>query len=149
MDTIGNKHFESERNISRWLRTKAPLDAHTQAIENTIDRGTPDLNICWAGIELWIELKRSLTANRVIIRKEQYAWGRARAQAKGNALLLTYHVPTENFSLRSFHNMPNFRVCPHRKTTVGVHLNVTENSHMGFHRDDFHFGLLTEALSLE
>jgi Holliday junction resolvase len=60
---------------------------HWQAIETGgTGRGIPDLNGCFAGIEVWIELKR-MVGRRVLMRPEQVAWIERRARAGGRVFI--------------------------------------------------------------
>jgi hypothetical protein len=57
-----------------WSRIESPSSAP----------GTFDVNGCWAGIEVWIELKTGHSR----IRPSQRAWGMARHRAGGNLYIV-------------------------------------------------------------
>lgn len=63
-----------EQRFHKWLKSQLePCDY--QRLEN-IGSGMPDVNVAAgdAGEELWLELK-IFTAGKILLRKEQYAWG--------------------------------------------------------------------------
>lgn len=70
-----------------WTLLKKHLDVypetHYQRIETgSTGRGIPDLNICHAGREVWVELK-IVQGRRVELRPEQIAWHIRRHRSSG------------------------------------------------------------------
>jgi hypothetical protein len=45
------------RESQFWALIKGKLPGHVERMENAIAKGTPDVNLCFEGRELWIELK--------------------------------------------------------------------------------------------
>lgn len=76
-----------ERDFYNYLRTLLP--GHVHRIES-IGSGIPDLNVCFEGKEIWIELK-VFDLDIVLLRKEQYAWGMRRSAMGGNVFILCRH----------------------------------------------------------
>jgi hypothetical protein len=76
----------TEKLFWQWLHDNLP--GHHQRIENAIDRGTPDANICHDGHDIWLELKCAPFSN-VQIRVEQRVWAMRRIMNKGKVLLLS------------------------------------------------------------
>lgn len=66
------------------------LLGHVQRIENTAGDGAPDLNICYGGKEMWVELKVAISGE-VVLRKEQYAWMTRRHQNLGKCFVIALH----------------------------------------------------------
>lgn len=68
--------MNDEKKLHVWLEEQLrPCDY--QRIEGAF-AGVPDVNILHQGREVWCELKMYVN-NRVLLRKEQYAWGIRRA----------------------------------------------------------------------
>lgn len=65
-------------------------------IENTAGSGTPDINACYNGIELWIETKIMQPKGVVHIRPYQYAWIRRRVVSGGKVFILAYDPLSDN-----------------------------------------------------
>lgn len=60
---------------------------HWQSIETGgTGRGIPDLNGCYRGAEVWVELK-VMVGRKVIIHPEQIAWIERRTRAEGRAFV--------------------------------------------------------------
>jgi len=75
-------------------------DVHWQRIETGgTGRGTPDINGCWRGIEIWIELKQA-THWQVEIQPEQVAWIERRARAGGRVFVMVRQKRTILWLLR-------------------------------------------------
>jgi hypothetical protein len=67
-----SQHFQ--RNLPKW---------DWQRVENSaVGRGVPDLNGCFAGVEVWIENKQT-EGWKVELRPEQYAWAARRTRVGG------------------------------------------------------------------
>ena len=56
-------------------------------VENSAGTGQPDLNGCWHGIEVWVELK-IFKGNQLIFRSTQPEWIRRRIGAGGRVFVL-------------------------------------------------------------
>jgi len=77
-----------EQTFNSWLRQRfVEKDEDWMRVENTTQNGTPDINICKSGIEVWIEAK-VMYPKGVLIRKEQFAWGVRRSECGGNVVVL-------------------------------------------------------------
>ena len=63
------------------------MDIHWQRIENGAGPGTPDVNGCHAGKEIWIELK-NVKGNAVKLEPEQVNWLVKRSLNKGRCWVL-------------------------------------------------------------
>ncbi len=88
-----------ESKAQRYIVDKLRLhNVDVQRIENTFDRGIPDMNICFEGCELWIEMK-SVKANKVSLRAEQMAWHARRIKHGGTVLTGAYHQNTKEYSI--------------------------------------------------
>jgi hypothetical protein len=75
-----------EQKFWDWLSQKIP--GHMQRVENLIDRGTPDVNLCHNGVHVWIELKVA-DNYEVTVRKEQKVWAFRRHRSGGRVILLS------------------------------------------------------------
>lgn len=74
-----------EQEFYKYLKPK--LIGHVQRLESgSTAKGIPDLNICYAGCEVWVELKAG--GKEPLLRKEQYAWGIAGNQAGRRCFVL-------------------------------------------------------------
>lgn len=73
-----------------WAKVKRALDLpgmHVNRIENTAGTGISDVNACYRGVEVWIELK-IVHSNRVFFRTSQRAWMHKRLEAGGRVFVL-------------------------------------------------------------
>ena len=71
---------------SNWVKPALQgIAADHQRLEVSTSRGVPDVNACYRGCEIWMELKVS-NKGQCELRKEQYAWGTRRAK-QGNGLV--------------------------------------------------------------
>jgi len=76
-----------EAKLYQVIKRKLEKTCHIQRIENLVERGSPDINVCHeSGIEVWIELKIGIFP---LIRPEQIAWGRRRARKNGRCFVLS------------------------------------------------------------
>lgn len=87
---------------SFWRSCKKELDRrknagdkiHYQRFEDSMTGGIPDLNICFGGVETWVELKavewpkRPTTPVRLGLRTDQSLWLNGRQRNGGRALVL-------------------------------------------------------------
>lgn len=76
------------------------IKGHWQTIETTTTRGVPDVNVCFMGVETWLEFKVKHKSKGILIRPEQRAWIMRRHLNKGRALVIAYDV--ENRSVLIF-----------------------------------------------
>lgn len=76
-----------EQKFYQWFRKQLPPGADCVRIENTVGGGMPDVNVCWRGIELWIELKVHMRG-LVLLRPDQFAWLNRRAAASGRVFVV-------------------------------------------------------------
>lgn len=79
-----------ETKFSHWVMSKFLNVADAQRIENTAGSGTPDINVCYQGLEFWIETKLVTNGGRVHIRPYQYSWIRRRTDAGGRIFIFAY-----------------------------------------------------------
>ena len=71
-----------EKKFQKWLQSKIP--GHWQNLEALNSPGLPDVNVCYRGVEVWLELK----GEKVWLRRHQYAWGMRRAKVGGRCFIL-------------------------------------------------------------
>lgn len=89
------------RERKMWMDLRPQLmradpTAHIERIENAAALGTPDVTLCWYGVEAWIELKCIARFPRdplAIVKIDHYTrnqqlWQRARGRAGGRVFLL-------------------------------------------------------------
>jgi hypothetical protein len=74
-----------------WNKVKQalPKEGFAQRIENTLERGTPDLHYFLNGSDYWIELKAS---NGLLVRKEQVVWHLKRNVCGGKSYIIFHHT---------------------------------------------------------
>lgn len=82
-----------EQKLWDMVRDKTKhLPVHWQRVETAMTgAGVPDLNMCYKGIEMWVELKVTATT-RPEIRPLQCSWHLKRHRAGGRSLFLIQHV---------------------------------------------------------
>ena len=97
-----------EQKFYQWFRKQLPPGADCVRIETTTMGGMPDVNVCYKGKEIWVELK-CLVNGRVLIRPEQNAWMHRRNEAGGEVVILANSGPAYYLFL-----MP-LTVIPHGK----------------------------------
>ncbi len=89
-----------EQRFHDWLKHQL-MPCDYQRLEN-IGSGMPDANICSGGREIWCELKMFVNG-RILLRKEQYAWG-MRGSAYGRIVyILAQHPSREVWALQYPH----------------------------------------------
>lgn len=71
-----------------WALVKGHLPGHAERVENALTRGTPDVNLCHEGYELWLELKVLDAKGVCTLRPEQYLWHRKRQESGGHVFVL-------------------------------------------------------------
>ena len=69
------------------------LDCDVLRVETNMDRGVPDMNACFQGSEIWIELKVP-GGKKILLRPAQFAWG-CRRHSKGGKVRLVVFGETE------------------------------------------------------
>lgn len=113
-----------------WLKLHLPSKTHIQRIETNVNRGVPDLNICFDGKEHWIELKVTKT-NRTVtrLRKEQFAWMYKRMLAGSRTSVLCRCLDSKNVK----HWIFPFKTTPGAQGFV----NITELQTATYTADDF------------
>jgi len=100
--------MNSEVKFNAWIQTLFPHPADARRIETTTESGMPDLNICYQGMEAWVESK-VLYPKGVLLRKEQWAWSNRRANAGGSVFVLAWD---EQFDEVLGWKLPNITVFP-------------------------------------
>jgi hypothetical protein len=75
----------TEKELYAKLREILPGDF--LRVENGVALGVPDINVCYQGLEVWIEAKLELPQG-VLLRKFQYAWGIKRTGFGGVVFLI-------------------------------------------------------------
>jgi hypothetical protein len=87
---------------SLWTNLRAKLTAlyagiDVMRVENTTQDGTPDVNMCFEGDEVWVELKHvhafpkretTTVGKKEWIRRAQVDWAYARTKSGGTVFLL-------------------------------------------------------------
>ena len=77
-----------EKRLWGLLKSHLPKDCDHQRIETgSTGRGIPDVNLCWVGKEIWVELK-IVKGTKVDIMPEQCAWHYRRTRAGGTTWIL-------------------------------------------------------------
>lgn len=74
-----------ESDLWRLIRDK--IKGHIVRVENAIGTGLPDVNACYNGNDVWIELKLA-NSNRVTLRSTQLIWFMHRLKQGGRVKLL-------------------------------------------------------------
>ena len=80
------------RESQFWALIKNKLPGHVERIENAIAKGTPDVNMCINGREVWIELKVLDEKGRFKKGEpspEQRLWHRKRQENGGTVFVLS------------------------------------------------------------
>lgn len=70
-----------------WVLIRSKLPGHLQRIENLVSPGAPDLNGCYQGVEVWVELKVA-KGKWIHFRNSQLAWFAKRLSTGGNVKVL-------------------------------------------------------------
>ncbi len=78
-----------ESKFSRWLVDSVLVHGDVLRIENMASSGTPDINYCFAGVEVWIETKMHENS-RTLLRPYQWAWIRRRHMCKGRVFVISF-----------------------------------------------------------
>lgn len=101
----------SERDF--WQAIRPAIPGFVQRIESSTGNGIPDVFVCRKGFAYWIELKVWTPGVGILLRKEQFAWGKSYAAMGGTSFVLT-HVPDENRPLfMVLFNMRDIKVEPY------------------------------------
>jgi hypothetical protein len=80
--TLGNNHTTMTPEQELYQKVLKNLKGHVVRIENVAEAGIPDVNICYFGIDVWVETKVA-KMRQVMLRPEQHAWMTRRAVAGG------------------------------------------------------------------
>lgn len=98
----------SESALWTCLRGKLPSQAHAVRVENTVQVGTPDVNFCLGGLDVWLELKQlddwpKREKTRVVLgmREGQAPWIIKRTIAGGLAFVFA-QIGREYFLYEAF-----------------------------------------------
>jgi hypothetical protein len=91
-----------ESKFSRRLLSKFPMEAHIQRIETTTGSGVPDINVVYAGVEMWIETKVQTPAGHVLLRPFQWAWINKRFRSGGVGYVIAQKYDSKNIIFWSF-----------------------------------------------
>jgi Holliday junction resolvase len=83
-----------------WDSIRLMIPGDIIRIENAAGVGTPDVNACWKGNEVWLELK-VCPENKVLVRKEQRVWGFRRSRAGGTVWVINKSGYSIDFYLHS------------------------------------------------
>ena len=88
-----------------WTLIRMNIKGHCQRIENAVGLGTPDVNCCYNGSDVWIELK-IVKGNLLLFEWSQIAWFKQRTHEKinGNVLVIARHK--ENIIAFEARNLP-------------------------------------------
>lgn len=103
-----------------WQRLRPHVPGHVFRIENGLGAGMPDVNACYQGKEAWIELKVWIPGAGVLLRKEQYAWGRGRAVAGGKVFVI---CEAEDAGVVLCFAYPQFLVSPYGRSEKYVSID--------------------------
>ena len=82
--------IEFEAELSKWFCNQLKRECHVQRIETNINPGVPDLSLCRDGVAIWVELKMFIEG-KVLLRKEQYAWGLSRSLHGDRVFVVACH----------------------------------------------------------
>ena len=109
-----------EQRFYQQFKSNLPVNSDCVRIENALQSGMPDVNVCLRGQDVWVELK-CYEGGRVLIRPAQNAWGHRRTAAGGRVVILAHH-PIGNIHAWVF---PDVEVISHGKylQVTGTHLH--------------------------
>jgi len=77
--------MKADGGLRQLFRAHLPT-IHWLTVENVAEVGTPDLNGCYAGTEIWIECKRT-AGWRIAITPQQIGWLLRRSRAGGRTFV--------------------------------------------------------------
>lgn len=83
-----------EAKFSRFIMQRVLAGTHAQRIETSTGSGIPDINVCYCGIELWIETKVATPTCRVLLRPFQWAWINRRVKELGRGYVVAEYLDT-------------------------------------------------------
>ncbi len=95
--------MQPEAKFNRWLIDNVFVGMHHQRIETTTGSGIPDFNVCWQGVDFWVESK----VNEPLLRPFQWAWIHRRVQAGGRVLILVESGGTVRMHIPPFTATPS------------------------------------------
>jgi len=90
------KEADFRTNLCKKLRA---LGADVQTIETSTGSGVPDVNVCWHGVEFWIECKMIKKGKACYLRPQQLAWFTRRKRSGGLVFILAYATETQEILL--------------------------------------------------
>ena len=126
-----------ESDFRRWIcQSLRQEGADCQTVETSTGNGVPDVNVCWRGIEFWLELK-CIPSTIPYIRASQHAWSMRRNQAGGLVFLVIYNTKRREIHLW---DMPISNTSPLR----GSMLKVNELSKRWCPKKDFNIKFILE-----
>ena len=76
-----------EKDLWQHLKKLLPM-VHWQRIELSYMPGIPDLNGCYEGVEIWIELKVVRRGKKINLTRPQVNWIKKRTKAGGRTLIM-------------------------------------------------------------
>lgn len=80
--------FNTEDELREFLKKQLKNICHFQRIETgSVASGVPDLNLCYRGVEYWVELKM-IKGTKISFRPTQIPWNIHRAKAGGRNFVL-------------------------------------------------------------
>jgi hypothetical protein len=81
-----------EKHLWQWLLKGKPKDVHAQRIENSVARGTPDVEMCRRQWSAWLELKvgdpTKYGYDLMHFTPQQAEWHRRRTAVGGRSAIL-------------------------------------------------------------
>lgn len=83
----------TEKLMARWVKEAMPM-ALWERMENAAGTGTADLNGCFLGVELWLELKQVTNLKLHNLRPSQVAWHTKRSLAGSKTYFLLWDSKT-------------------------------------------------------
>lgn len=94
-----------ETSASRKFRKKLPPKTHQVRVENPAGPGTPDLNVCLEGVEVWVEFKQVKTLPKMpttpvftgCLEPHQALWAKLRTRAGGVCYVVGYVEESDTF----------------------------------------------------
>lgn len=90
----------SEREFATKVK-EALSDCHVLRIEMAVERGVPDMNVCYQGKEIWLELKLKVQ-ERILLRPPQFAWATRRTHSSGRCYVLALDPLSNNVEIHKY-----------------------------------------------
>ena len=83
---------KSESNFWGLIRSHLPYGCDFQRIETgSTGRGIPDVNLCYGGKEIWVELK-IVNGRKIDLSPEQVSWAHRRWRAGGTSYIMARYM---------------------------------------------------------